>query len=79
VHPQIYTPISIYKEQEFIYQLSYLHLSQTNGIVSALLQQKIDLLLTHLCLTFTACLARGYYTQSLEANQGDNYPSTQEG
>lgn len=60
MNPQIYTPISIYKEQEFIYQLSYLHLLQTDGIVSTLLQQRVDILLTHLCLTFTACVARGY-------------------
>jgi len=60
VHPQIYTPISIYKEQEFIYQLSYLHLLLNDWIVSALLQQRVNLLLTHLCLTFRARLARGY-------------------
>jgi len=57
--PNIYTNFH-YKEQEFIYQLSYLHLLQTDGIVSALLQQRVDLLLTHLCLTFRARLARGY-------------------
>lgn len=56
--PNIYINFNLYRAG--VYQLFYLHLLQTDGIVSALLQQRVNLLLTHLRLTFRACLARGY-------------------
>jgi hypothetical protein len=46
----------------------------TDGIVPALLQQGVEQSTTHLCRIFRSCLARGVYTQSLEAGQGDVYP-----